>query len=149
MKKIILPLLICGVSLSSQAQLVNGGVETWRTYSAGLPNPTNLEAPHGWFVVDSLVYTYSAVLSGTTPQQLLFKENGSYSGSFAVRLATTDIGAGVTIPGVLANANPSFDVVGYLSDPNPVIANYLSYDGGTPVNQRINTLTAWIKYFPA
>ena len=128
---------------ASYAQVANNSVETWRNYSAGFP-ATTLEAPVNWFGADSLIYTYAPLFSGT-PQQVLYKDNNAHTGSFGVKLISKDLN-GIVAPGLLANAHPELDF-NNLDPNNPLEA--LSYDGGTLVNQRYNSLVAWVSYSPA
>lgn len=143
MKKIALLFTASVLVISARAQVANSSVETWRNYSAGIP-PTTLEAPDSWFGADSLVYTF-APLAGATPQKGLFKDNDAHTGSFAAKLVTRDL-TGFVAPGMLVNANPQLDFAN-LDPTNPLAA--LSYEGGTSVSQRYNSLVAWVKYVPS
>lgn len=141
MKKIALLFTASVLFASAQAQVANSSVETWRNYSAG---SATLEAPDNWFGADSLVYTF-APLAGATPQKGLFKDNDAHTGSFAAKLVTRDL-TGFVAPGMLVNANPELDFNNL--DPNNPLAS-LSYEGGTSVSQRYNSLVAWVKYVPS
>ncbi len=141
MKKIFTLLLSTVLVHSANAQLQNNTLENWRTISSG--SATNIEAPNDWYGIDSLLYSFAASSPFITAKRLMFKDNNAHGGSFAARLLTQDIGGGFVAPGVLVNANP--DATNF--DPLDPIGS-LAYQGGTPVTQRINTLTAWVRYIP-
>lgn len=144
MKRISIFLVLFFGYFHSSAQLANGGLENWRTYSAGFP-PTQLEAPNAWFGIDSIVYAYGPIAM-ITPKRLLFKDTISHGGFFAAKIISRDLGGQIGIaPGFLLNANPEVDLA--TLDFNDPLAS-ISYAGGTVVNQRITQLTAWVKYEP-
>ncbi len=144
MKKLFtIALLSCSATIAS-AQNIQGGLDSWRVYSSG--SASSLHAPNGWFGIDSVVfYTYSQ-FPFFTPDSLLFETNDVHSGAAAARLVSKSMGTLGVLPGVLANANPTIDINNLdFNDP----ASSIGYIGGTPVNQRMGWLNAWVKYQPA
>jgi len=127
------------------AQNLQGGLETWRTYSSG--TATNLEAPNGWFSADSLTYAYGPIAS-STPQKQLTKSTSAHGGQYAAQITTRDLQGMIgVITGILTNAEIGFDLTTFIATGDPMAA--LSYSGGTNVSQRIGGITAWGKYTPS
>lgn len=144
MKKIITLLSVAIVgSITTQAQLNNAGMETWRNYTV-VSASTTLETPDNWFGADSIVYTYAPLMSATA-QQTLYKDIDAHGGSYSVKLISADFNS-VVVPGLLANAFPDLDFA------NLDLTNILgsvTYTGGTTVSQRYRKMTAWVKYMPS
>lgn len=141
---LLLAACFCLTTQPVQAQNLQGSFETWRTLNSGMP-PTQLEAPQGWFGLDSLVYNYGP-LAGITPAKLLFKDMSSHSGSYAAKIVSKDMGGTLgVVTGMLANADPMLDLANF--DPSDPLGA-LTYSGGTPISQRIDEIKAWIKYAP-
>lgn len=147
MKKAIAIASLLVTSLAANAQVVNiqGNLDNWRNYGAGLP-PTQLTAPNGWFSADSLIFAYGPLL-GTGPfVKQMSKDAASHSGAFAAVLTTKDQGPDFgVITGLLTNAKPGVDLANF--DPTDPMGS-LTYTGGTPVTERINVVSAWVKYIP-
>lgn len=142
MRKIALLFSSCILLTAAKAQLANSGMETWRTY---ISNSTTLEIPDDWFGGDSTIYALAASFP-ITPQQTLFKESTEkHGGTYSVKLVTADF-IGVKVPGLLANANPIVDPSALTT--GDIFGN-LTYEGGTAVTQRYNSLVAWVKYIPS
>src|SRR5215217_5880786 len=140
MKKTI-TLFAAGMFLacSANAQLVNGNMEQWQSYSSG---GTSLEAPSGWHGLDSTVCALAPILLQTGKKQV-FKSADKHGGSFAAQLISkTYTGLPLpfsgAIPGVLTNANASVDFG----------SGDLTLSGGTAVTQRVTAVSAWVKYIP-
>lgn len=145
MKKLF-TIFICLSSYAGFSQNINGDFDTWRTYNAGFPS-TTLEAPSGWFGTDSLLFTFGPLLSpGTTFKSQLTKGTPSHSGSFAAKVMTHDQGPDFgVLPGLLVNCKPTLDPNDF--DPNDPFGS-LVFEGGLQTIERVNTLSAWIKYEP-
>ncbi len=143
MKKLITLALVFATSLSAKAQLVNGGMETWRTLSSV---GTNLEAPDGWFGSDSLAIWAGDYYGGglVTLDQQIFEEGTIVnSGNASAKIEThEDLLLGI-IPGILSNAQPQIDTATFdQSDP----FGSIQYSGGTPVAERIYYVNAYVRY---
>lgn len=144
MKKILLITSMFACSLGANAQNWNGDMNSWRSFSAGIFPATQLEAPNNWYSADSLLFSFSIILGNVERQ--LFKEASAHSGPYAAKLVTEDHGGQLGIvPAIMSNAKINFDIGSY--DPNNPLAA-ISYEGGTPVSQRIQSINAWIKYLP-
>ena len=130
MKKILFLFLIMA-SAASHAQVVNGGMETWRTYSSG--TSTSLTAPVGWNAFDSILFYF---VPASTPLQQTFQNDSAHSGSYAVKLMTRYQPTAIS---VISDELSNCALSGFGS-------TYAT--GGTPVSARIDTVTAWIKYEP-
>lgn len=145
MKRIYLLLSFLLTAGWCQAQNVYGTLDTWHNYSVGFP-PQTLEAPTGWKGADSLVCTYGPFADPTgNYKKQLFKTTDVHGGAAAARLMTRDQDTLGIIPGLMTNADMDIDLGAF--DPNDPLAA-LELSGGTPVTQRISTLSAWIKYEP-
>lgn len=137
---------------SSQAQtMTNASLETWHNLTVGT---LALETADNWHGADSLIAAIAplATTGGypITPAKQLYKTTTAHSGQFAAELQSKNIGNAVgNIPGVLSNAKIGIDFFGLitggnLSDPASIL-QYLSYTEATPVTQRVDTVSAWIK----
>lgn len=143
MKKLLLSLTFIAAATAGKAQLVNAGLDAWHSYTIA---SKQLENPDGWFGVDSLLYAFGAspIPVGITAQQMLFKETAStHSGAAAARIVSRNQGNIGVMPGVLANAKPTMTT---FNPTNPIAG--LSYVGGTPINARIRSVSAWVKCTP-
>ena len=135
MKSLFTIMAIAGCT-TSFGQLVNGGLETWRTISSG--TSTSLQAPVGWNTVDS---NYFATLPGICPSCTIkpqtFKDASAHGGVYAAKLMSRNFGSSI---GVVYDQlyNVTISVSG----------THETISGGTPVTQRIDSVTAWLKFLP-
>lgn len=135
MKKIYSLLFIAVTSLTATAQNFQGGMETWRNYSVGLP-PTALEAPAGWVGSDSLICSFGIVLGSVSKQ--VYKSTDKHSGTYAAMIMTKTQGSLGSFSGALTNTTINLD----LTDTS------ISFSGGTAVTTRLGYVNAWVKYLP-
>jgi hypothetical protein len=137
MKKIItlFSAFICIGSANAQNN-INGTFETWHNYTV---SGKALEAPLGWYGSDSLIDALSLILSAT-PQKQVFKSTSSHGGTYAVQLVSADYGGGTidTIPGALTSGQANVNLTTYAT----------TFTKMPAVNQRIPSMSAWIKYIP-
>jgi hypothetical protein len=145
MKKLFTLLLSLSCT-AAMAQNINGDFDTWRTYGAGFP-ATTLTAPVGWYGTDSLLFTFGPLLSpGTTFKAQLTKATPSHTGAFAAKAMTLDQGPDFgVLPGLLVNCKPTIDPNNF--DPNDPLGS-ITFEGGLHTIERVNTISAWIKYEP-
>ncbi len=145
MKKIFTLILSFGFT-GAIAQNINGDFDTWRNFTAGIP-ATTLEAPIGWYGTDSLLYTFGPFLSpGTVFKPQLTRSTPSHTGAFAAKAMTHNQGPDFGIlPGLLVNAAPTIDPGDF--DPDDPFGS-ITFEGGLTTIERVNTLSAWIKYEP-
>ncbi len=131
-------LLILGASLfagAAQAQLVNGGLETWRNYTV---NGTQLESPTSWYTVDSTIATIAPLVNITATKQVS-KSADVHGGTASARIMSHNYGGMVgVLPGALSNARLNVNV----------ITQTFTATGGTAVTSRTNSVSAWVKYQP-
>jgi len=130
-------LLFLGLGLfatsAAHAQILNGSMEAWHSYTTG---GANLEAPDNWHGLDSNI----AAVGFVTPQKQLFKSTDKHAGSFAAQLVSKNYSlVNRVVPGVMSNADVSLTIV-------PTVS--YSSANGTPVSQRHGAVTAWVKYVP-
>lgn len=150
MKKICTLLSTVLLSYGAMAQPgvvnVNGNLDTWRSYNAGLP-PATLTAPNGWYSSDTLIFAYGPLATpGHTFAVQLEQDAASHAGAFAAKLTTKDQGPDLgNMPCILSNAKMDLDLANF--DPADPFAS-LEFEGGTSVTERINVVSAWIKYTP-
>jgi hypothetical protein len=144
--------LTLGTASNAQS-FVNSGFETWHNYNVAYsmipPASLALEVPNGWNGMDSLI-TGITMLAGAVnvtiePQKQVFKSTDAHEGTSAVELRSAFLGDLVgNAPGVLTNAKISIDLLAAAEDPDNIL-DHLTYEGGTEVNNRVDTVTAWIK----
>ncbi len=140
MKKTLLVLFSAMVSVVATAQNMQGTMETWANYNAGLFPPIALEKPAGWRGADSLICTLGPLLtggSGTFTKQL-YKTTDKHSGTYATMIMTKTEDTLGSTPGILTNASVGFDISTFTP----------SMTGGVPVTTRIGYVSAWVKYLP-
>ena len=151
MKKIYLLFTALIASASSFAQTVPGGdVETWRNTTSGSTHPVNIQAPAGWYGVDSLIIAdgqlFGALLSipASGFQRQLFEESTIiHGGSHSAKLITVvDSFVGV-FPGLMGNA-----IANVAINPLAMTVSPPTYTGGTAVTKRITSVSAWVEYLP-
>lgn len=138
-------LLLAG---SARAQVVNGGLESWNSFSVGFPIPTiSLEEPIGWDGTDSLVYTYGPIASpgGSFNRQLFKTTTEQHAGTAAAKVMSRVQDVYGVAPGLLTNAEVDIDFDNF--DPDDPFAA-VTFSGGTLVSQKVTSLSAWIKYLP-
>lgn len=143
MKKLVL--FICATTLiatNSKAQNApnNNGFETWQVKTLTFTPPTPIEIPTSWSTIDSLLNSlYYYYTQMPISQQTVFKSTTvKNSGNSSAKLIMSSMPGFNPLPGFLTNGNTMFD-------PNH---NVLYFIGGTPVSQRINKASAYIKYDP-
>lgn len=127
-------LILSLIAFNSYAQVPNGGMEDWHSYTV---DGTQLTAPDGWFGSDSGVFALNETipLLMLTPEQQIFKSGNVHGGTASARLETKDIGSFIGLAGAsLSNARISFSQSGLL------------YEGGTNVSGQIPYVNAWVKY---
>lgn len=145
MKKLLLFALTISSALVSNAQLSNGGMDSWRSMPVITVPNAGLEAPDDWSGLDSVVFMSKLLFQSANPKKQLFKTTNKHSGSFAAVLVTKEQDSLGVIPGILTNTKVSLDIANY--DPNnPMSA--INYTGGTPLTQRVQEMSAYIKYEP-
>lgn len=153
-KKLLVAAAALTLGTASNAQsFLNPGFESWHNYNVSYslipPASLALEVPDGWHGLDSLI-TSVTMLAGALnisiePQKQVFKSSDAHEGSAAVELRTANLGNVVgTAPGVLTNAKISIDFLAAAADPDNIL-DHLTYSGGTEVDRRVDTVTAWIK----
>ena len=155
MKKIYLSLCLLVAALSTQAQLLNPGMETWRTYSSGGTTPVNCEVPTNWYGIDSIIiadgqaFGSALSLSDTNWHRQVFKDSGAnahggtYSAKLVTKLQSTYLGK---FPGIISNAKANITITPGL--PAPTVSP-ITYTGGTATTLRTTSVSAWVKYNPA
>jgi len=156
MKKIYLLVCLIAVSFSSFAQTFpNAGFETWRTSTSGLTAAVTVHAPDQWFGFDSLIIAdgeaYAIILGAGTYYAQLFQETTPahvHGGSSSAQLITLNQGALGLIPGTLSNSAPAINAAAVIASMGANIQNDITFSGGTAVSERIQSVSAWVQYFP-
>lgn len=140
MKKIVTFLSVLFISAAASAQYVqNPGMESWKNYNAGIFPAVALERPDNWHGSDSLACALGPIATGGgTWVKQLYKSTDKHNGTYAARLVTKDQGSIGALPCLMTNATINIDV------------STLDYtiEGGTPINGRIDHVSAWVKYAP-
>lgn len=139
MKKLFTTVALLAGFASSHAQNIYGDLESWRNV------PTSLESPYKWFGIDSLEQLAVFFYPDAVIKKQCYKTSDAHGGNFAAQLVTINQDSLGIVPGLLANAQFGFDQNNF--DPNNPTAS-ISYWGGTNVSQRIDAVTAWVKYAP-
>jgi hypothetical protein len=155
MKKLLTLLAAAAITQTANAQTgvvnVKGDLDNWRTYNVTQvfpPSITTLDAPVDWYSSDTLIFGYGPLASpGHTFTAQLSKETAStHAGGGAAKLTTEDQGPDLgVLPCILSNAKMDLDLSNF--DPADPFAS-LTFEGGTPVTERINVVSAWVKYTP-
>lgn len=144
MKQLLLSLTAIICIAGASAQNLNGTFESWRSYNSGFP-AANLEAPFGWYGVDSAAAPLFAFFApGKQYKKQIFKSTDFHSGAFAARIMSRFQDSSLPIsvvPGGLSNAKFVI-TVGSGGNPN------IDYNGGTAVNGKVVEVKAWIKHVP-
>lgn len=117
---LLLSLLITTTSLF--AQIPNAGFENWHTSG-------NYEDPNGWGTLNS----QTSALSIKTVKKAT-AVNDVHSGSYAIKLVSTDI--------------PFIQVAPGLAVSGTINTNTQEFEGGFPYTQRPQKLKGWYKYTP-
>lgn len=143
MKKLLLGALLLSGALTTQAQtsMPNGDMENWVNYSAGIPLPTQLTRPNNWHSADSLLYTFNMLFLRGNAQKQLTQSSDAFAGTKAAMIKTKYQDTSI-IPGILCNAKITIDLTSGGSD----LLEMLGYDGGTPINTRVSSVSANVKH---
>jgi len=136
MKKIftLIALAFCSTAF---AQINNGGMENWRTFTVG-SSPT-LTVPDYWSAPDSIIYTIGPTFCPACAlSPLTFQSDTPHSGSYAAEIMTKYFGGSLGYAeGLLTNCQINFNTT-----------TGESFSGGSATTVRTDTVTAWIKYAP-
>ena len=153
MNKILLSFCAVVIAFTSTAQTVpDAGMENWRSNSTGTTHAFTIYAPYSWYGFDSLLIAdaelFSFVLhSGTKFHPQLFQESTIiHSGSSSAKVMTMRQDTLGLIPGSLSNASVTVNPAALLGGGS--LASATKFNGGSPVNQRITTVSAWVQYLP-
>ena len=153
MKKLYLVCTLILVAIGTKAQTVPGGdMETWRTGtsngSVSFPTRT-IYAPYGWHGLDSLIVAegeYVASIpfvgfgNGSDYHTQVFHETSIvHGGTSSAKLITVKQDTLGVTGGSIANYSTffNFSLTGTYS---------LSFAGGQPVTERMNSVKAWVQY---
>ena len=150
MKRIFILFLSLIAGATSFGQTITGGdMETWRTSSSGTTAPVSVQAPTGWYGLDSVIIGLGqsfGVLLGTTASDWhrnLFKESTNIHGGSTSAKVMTVIQDTLLLPGVLTTAQTHIGI----SFSPPGITG-ITFSGGNAVNVKPTTVSAWMQYFP-
>lgn len=151
MKQLLLVFCVLASGYASTAQTIAGGdMESWRSSTAGPSTPVNVQAPNGWYGVDSIIIGLGqsfGTFLGTTDSDWhrnLFREDSiKHSGAHSAKLMTV-IQDTLLLPGVLSTAQTH---VGITLLPTPGITG-ISFSGGNHVTVKPLTVSAWVQYYP-
>lgn len=137
MKRLSTLLSLLAITFLANAQNLQGTMETWQNYNVGL---TQLQKPAGWRGIDSLVFALGPLVSpGTQFERQLFQSSTAHNGAYAALLYNADQGTTLgVVPGLMSNAVVNVDIINQT----------YTMTGGTPVNLRIDTVKAWVRYLP-
>jgi len=151
MKKLyLLGCTLIAAIVSSAQTIPNGGMETWRSGTAGYPTFTlAVQAPVDWYGSDSLFIGIGGLYGGLLmiPDSLwnvqLFREDSIvHSGDHSAKLLTTYQDT-ILVAGSLSNGQAN---VGISLSPPGITG--ITFFGGLPVTVRPLTLSAWTRYYP-
>jgi len=154
MKKIyILIFALVAGSCAFAQTIVNPGMETWRSSTAGgiSGGPVDtIYAPTSWYGFDSIIIddgeTYGHLIgAGNDWNAQVFEESTIvHSGSHSAKLITVTQDILGNIPSILSNSAIAFNVSTYQATGS--VTQALTFTGGTPITQRIATVSAWVRY---
>lgn len=152
MKKIYTLLLAMTAGLAANAQIANGGMETWRNSTTGTSPVVSIHAPTSWYGFDSIIVAdaeaFRALIgTGTDLHAQLFQESTRVnSGTYSAKVISVNQDVAGIVPGFLSNAKISIDVFSIIG--GGTFGDAITYFGGTKVTGRVDTVTAWVAYFP-
>lgn len=149
MKKLLCSLFVsaCGFSVFGQT-LPNGNMESWRTSTAGSVSPVSIQAPVYWYGADSLIIsdgqlfgTFLGIPASSWKRQIFREAVVIHSGLYSAKIMTRNQDTLGIFPGILSNskANVPVSLTG---------VGTVTFSGGTAVTLRIDTVSAWVEYFP-
>jgi hypothetical protein len=151
MKKIILFFCALAAYGGSNGQTIAGGdMESWRSTTSGVTTPTTVQAPNGWYGVDSIIIGLGQsfnTLLGTTDADWrtnLFREDANVHGGTHSAKIMTRIEDTLVLPGIMSTAQTH---VGIVIFPTPSITG-ITFSGGNPVTVKPTSVSAWVQYFP-
>jgi Secretion system C-terminal sorting domain/Putative carbohydrate metabolism domain len=151
MNKILFAVLfVCSIH-SAQAQLINSGFENWVAGTSGVTMPKPVFAPSGWNGMDSLIiyngefYGHFIGAGNNWHTQLFPDSVNVHSGTYSAKLMTLQQDTLGLFPGILVNANAVFVFnLSILTTHN--FQNAISYNGGSQIADKIQGISAWVKY---
>lgn len=151
MKKIylIFCLLITGTGAFAQA-IANAGMESWRTSTSGTSPSFTIHAPTMWYGFDSLIIadgeSFAALIgAGTNWHAQLFQEGTIvHGGSSSAKLITLKQDTLGYFAGTLSNAAIAVNVATLIGGGS--FASATTFSGGTPITQRVASVSAWVQY---
>ena len=156
MKKIYLlstALIISAASFAQTGPVPGGDMENWRNTTSGSTHPIAIQAPTGWYGVDSLIIadgqTYGPLAGLTSAsadfhRQLFEESTITHGGNHSAKVITVNDSLLGEFPGFLANAKANVSIGFSL----PPTISPPTYTGGTAVTQRITSVSAWVEYLP-
>lgn len=142
-QQLLFALLLAGTAI--HAQNMYGDMENWRNVYPSFGTPAGLESPLGWYDTDSLIFMARYYFPNAVFSKQAYKTNDAHSGNYAVKLLSVYQDTFGMMSGLLSNGLPVADSL--LGDPAVLVGGTHFY-GGTIVSQRVDSLHAWIKYFP-
>lgn len=145
MKKLLL--VCCSFfAFHSNAQLLHGDLDNWRTYNVPTAPDTTFEAPLYWNTTDSMIFLAQGFFTDASFSRQFFQSPDAHSGSRAARLVTRRQDTLGVLPALMTNADITLDFAAFSSGD---MTNALVFSGGAAVSSRIISVSAWVKYFPA
>ena len=152
MKKIYTFLLAMTAGLAANAQIANGGMETWRNSTVGTSPVVSIHAPTSWYGFDSIIIADAEAFrafvgTGNNLHGQIYQESTRVnSGSYSAKVMSIKQDTLGVIPGFLSNAKISIDVFSIIGGGS--FADAITYFGGTKVTGRVDTVTAWVEFLP-
>ncbi len=151
MKKIylIVCLLIAGTYANAQV-FPNAGMETWRNNTSGTSPSFPIHAPTQWYGYDSLIIadgeSFGTLIgAGSNWHTQLFQEGTIvHGGSSSAKLMTLKQDTLGMFAGTLSNAAISVNVATLIGGGS--FASATTFSGGTPITQRVASVSAWVQY---
>lgn len=136
MKKLFTLAFIAVCSASANAQVMNGGLEDWTTYTS---DTASLIQPNHWYGSDSLTYGLASMYMLEPAQQVFREDNNVNTGDHAAKLVSHDVGSLVGVaPGIIANGKINIDG----------LSGEFSFIGGTSVTEKVAYIHAMVDYQP-
>ncbi len=142
-QQLLIALLFAGTAI--HAQNIYGDMENWRNVYPSFGTPASFESPLGWYDTDSLIFMARYYFPNAVFSKQAYKTSDAHSGNYAVKLLTLYQDTFGMMSGLLSNGFPVADSL--LGDPAVLVGGTHFY-GGTLLSQRVDSLNAWIKYFP-
>jgi len=145
MKNTLFTIAFLCAMMQARSQNFYGDMESWRDVHVQYAPLAAVTSPQGWYSTDSLIFMANYFFPTANFKRQVFKTTDAHSGLYAAKLVTMYEDTFGMEPALLTNGMPVADSLA--ADPATLVGGTHFY-GGTAVSQRLDSISAWIKYLP-